>query len=110
MGRHDRPSGAVIGFAAIAVGYGVMHNVVIVTGARLQHAIEGGARATVTSVSGLSTEVFALAVYGFVGLGSGWWSLPVVVAALGAPAMATAVMTRLWLPRADDVSERPTRP
>jgi hypothetical protein len=103
-------SSTPLGFAAVAVGYGVMHNIVIVTGARLQHAIEGSARATVTSVSGLTTEVFALAVYGFVGLGSGWWSLPVVVAALGAPAMATAVMTRLWLPRADDVSERPTRP
>jgi MFS family permease len=101
-------SSSLIGFAAIAVGYGVMHNIVIVTGARLQHAIEGAARATVTSVSGLTTEVFALAVYGFVGLGSGWWSLPVVVAALGAPAMATAVMTRLWLPRGD-VSERLTR-
>jgi hypothetical protein len=101
-------SSSLIGFAAIAVGYGVMQNIVIVTGARLQHAIEGAARATVTSVSGLTTEVFALAVYGFVGLGSGWWSLPVVVAALGGPAMATAAMTRLWLPRSD-VSGRPTR-
>jgi MFS family permease len=97
-------AGSLAGFAAIAVGYGAMHNVIIVTGARLQHAIEGSARATVTSVSGLTTEVFALAVYGFVGLGSQWWSLPVVVALLGAPAMATAVMTRAWLP-----SGTPTR-
>jgi hypothetical protein len=89
---------SLLGFAAIAVGYGVMHNVIIVTGARLQHAIEGAARATVTSVSGLTTEVFALVVYGFVGLGTTWWSLPVVVALLGAPAMATAALTRVWLP------------
>lgn len=96
-----------IGFAAMAIAYGLMSNVIIVTAARLQHGIEGAARATVTSVSGWSSELVALGVYGVVGLGATWWSLPVVVAALGGPALLTAVLTRRWLPPVD-VSGRPT--
>jgi len=53
----------LVGFAAIAVGYGLLNNTMIVSEARLQEVITGPARATVTSVHGLATEVVALAVY-----------------------------------------------
>ncbi len=53
-----------VGFVAIAVGYGLLNNTMIVAEARLQQVIAGPARATVTSVYGLATEVVALAVYG----------------------------------------------
>jgi hypothetical protein len=60
--------------------------------------VDGSARATVTSVAGLGSEVFALAAFAVVGLGSLWWSVAVMVGVLGAPAVATAVLTGRWLP------------
>ena len=51
------------GFVGIAVGYGLLGNAMVVAEARLQEVISGPARATVTSVYGLATEVVAIAVY-----------------------------------------------
>jgi hypothetical protein len=91
-------SGTVQGFVPIAVGYGVMQLVIIVAEARLQDAIEGPARATVTSVSGLFAEVFAVAVYAGFAVGSLWFTLPVLVAALTVPVLLTALVTPVALP------------
>jgi hypothetical protein len=91
-------SGTSQGFVPIAIGYGVMQLVIIVAEARLQDAIEGPARATVTSVSGLFAEVFAVVVYAGFALGSMWFALPVLVAALTVPVLMTALITPTALP------------
>ncbi len=89
-----------IGFAGIAVGYGLLNNAMIVSEARLQDVITGPARATVTSSAGLATEVVALAVYlGFAATG-GFVSVPVQVAALGVPMVLVALLAARTFPRA----------
>lgn len=90
--------GGIAGVAAIAVGYGVLHNAIIVSEARLQQLIESDARATVTSVAGLSTEVVVLAVYATFAIGSAWLSVATLVALLGLPMLGVAVAARRRLP------------
>ncbi|MFI6212434.1 MFS transporter [Nocardia brasiliensis] len=89
---------ACLGFTAIGVSYGIVYNASIVAAARLQDAIEGPARATVTSVSGLLGEVVALAVFAFAALATTVCSLPVIVALLGATLLPMALATPAWLP------------
>jgi hypothetical protein len=96
-----------VGFAAIAVGFGLVHNAVIVTEARLQQIITGRARATVTSVAGLSTEVVALTGYVAFTVGATRASVSGLVALSGAPMLAVAWAAARWLP---GVSETPTDP
>jgi len=86
------------GFLPIAVGYGLMQLVIVVSESRLQDAITGPARATVTSVSGLFAEVFAVAVYAGFALGSVWFTLSVLVAALTIPVVLTALVVPFALP------------
>ncbi|MBH0778965.1 MFS transporter [Nocardia sp. NEAU-351] len=93
---------AVIGFVAIGIAYGIVFNTEVVAEARLQDAIEGKARATVTSVSGLLSEVVALAVFGFVAVVTRWFALSTTVALLGAAMLVTAVVAPAWLPRRVD--------
>jgi len=90
--------GRWLGFVAIATGYGIAANVMIVAEARLQDAITGPARATVTSVSGLFSEVFALAVFGAFALGSAWVAVSTMVVALSAPILLIAMLVPRWLP------------
>ena len=90
--------GGIAGVAAITVGYGVLHNAIIVSEARLQQLIESDARATVTSVAGLSTEVVVLAVYATFAIGSAWLSVATLVALLGLPMLGVAVAARRRLP------------
>ncbi len=87
------------GFIALGVGYGAVLNAEIVADARLQDAIEGPARATVTSVSGLLAEVVALAVFGLAALAATWLSMAVTLAVLGALMLGVAALTPSWLPR-----------
>ncbi len=87
-----------VGFAAIAVGYGLLNNAMVVSEARLQDVITGPARATVTSIAGLATEVVALAVFAGFAITSGLVSVPVQVAALGVPLVAVALFTKRALP------------
>jgi MFS family permease len=93
---------AGVGFTAIGVSYGIAYNASVVAGARLQDAIEGPARATVTSVSGLAAEVIALAVFGFAALATRWLSMSTTVALLGASMIGIALVTPSWLPRRAD--------
>ncbi|WP_280293729.1 MFS transporter [Nocardia abscessus] len=93
-----------LGFAAIGVSYGIVYNAGIVAGARLQDAIEGPARATVTSVSGLLGEVIALAVFGFAALVTLWSSMSILLALLGASILAIATLAPRWLPQRADRS------
>jgi hypothetical protein len=85
------------------VGYGLANNSHLVAEARLQAVIRGPARATVTSVAGLSTEVVAVSCYAALLLGSTWWSAATLTALLGVPMIAVAWLADRWLP------ELPTR-
>ncbi|GAB2525267.1 hypothetical protein GCM10027167_30670 [Nocardia heshunensis] len=87
-----------VGFSAVGVAYGIDYNVEVIAAAKLQDAITGPARATVTSVSGFTTEVIALLVFGFAALASTWLPIPVMVALLGIPLLLAAAMVPTWLP------------
>ncbi|WP_063813140.1 MFS transporter [Nocardia anaemiae] len=89
---------AGVGFTAIGASYGIVYNASVVAGARLQDAIEGPARATVTSVSGLAAEVVALAVFGFAAIATMWLSMSTTVALLGASLLAIALLIPFSLP------------
>lgn len=65
---------------------------------RLQHLIYGRARATVTSVAGLASEVASMTTFGLVALGTLGWSLGSVVAVLALPFTVAAVLAGLRLP------------
>ncbi|WP_202875949.1 MFS transporter [Kribbella speibonae] len=91
-------SGSAWGFLPIALGYGLMQLVIVVSESRLQDAITGPARATVTSVSGLFSEVSAIAVYGGFALGSVWFTMAILVAALTIPVLLTAFVVPFALP------------
>ncbi|MFB7720696.1 MFS transporter [Nocardia sp. NPDC056100] len=92
-----------VGFTAIAIAYGIDYNADVLASARLQDAIEGPARATVTSVSGLVTEVIALIVFIFAGVAAAWLPIPVLVAALGTPLLLIAALLPTWLPGGEGV-------
>ena len=70
------------GFVAVAVGYGALQAAIVVAETDLQHRIHGAARATVTSVSGLLSELGAIALYAFVAVGSGVASMPALITVL----------------------------
>ena len=61
--------GSWLGFALMGAGYGLLNSVMLATEARLQALITGPARATVTSVGGVGTELTALTVYLAFGIG-----------------------------------------
>lgn len=75
----------------VAVGYGLYRVVLVVVDARLQEAITGPARATVTSVAGFAVEVGGLALFGVWALGG-----LVAVVLVWLPA---AVALRWWVRR-----------
>ena len=53
-----------VGVVVLAVAFGVFQCATVVADTRLQNSIAGPARATVTSLAGMSTDVATLAVYG----------------------------------------------
>ena len=57
-------SGHPLGVVGLAAAFGVFQLVTIVADTRLQESISGPARATVTSLAGMSTDVARLAIYG----------------------------------------------
>jgi MFS family permease len=90
-------AGHPAGFLALAVGYGLTENAVVVSDAKLQAGIEGAARATVTSVSSLAAEIVAVAIFVAVAAGTTWWSTSTMLAVVTLPALAIAAATRrLW--------------
>lgn len=78
-----------VGILAVALAYGLYQVVLVVTDARLQAAIEGPARATVTSVASLGVDLCTIVLYGAWALGR-----PALVAGLTL-AMAFALPTLL---------------
>lgn len=53
-----------VGVVALAVAFGIFQLTTVVADARLQDSISGPARATVTSLAGMSTDVVTLVIYG----------------------------------------------
>jgi MFS family permease len=92
------------GFVAIAVGYGLANNAMLVGETRLQDTITGPARATVTSVLGLLEEIVALACFAAFAIGSRWLGFPTLVALFGIPAVMVALAVARWLPGPRDDS------
>nr|WP_280301798.1 MFS transporter [Nocardia neocaledoniensis] len=86
------------GFVGIGVAYGIDFTVEVVAGARLQDAIEGPARATVTSFSGLLSEIVALAVFGVVAVATQWLSMSSTIALFGIVLLVAALLIPSWLP------------
>lgn len=87
----ERPAGIVL----VAVSFGAFQLASVVADARLQHSVTGPARATVTSLAGISTDVAALAVYGSYGALAGLTGHGGAFAVLALPYAAVAV----WLLR-----------
>jgi hypothetical protein len=86
------------GFVAIAVGYGLVNNAMLVGETRLQDTITGPARATVTSVLGLLEEVVAVLLFACFAVGSRVLGFPGLVALLALPALLVALAVARWLP------------
>lgn len=82
--------GTPLGFGLLAVGYGAMTCVMIVGDARLQDAITGRARATVTSTVGLGSELMAVVVFAGYAAGSTALGLTVLVALNGVALLGVA--------------------
>lgn len=93
-------SGSVwLGFLAIAAGYGALQHAMVVCDARLQAAVRGPARATVTSVAGFGAELSALPVYALWAAAAVPFGDSGAVAAVAAPLVALGALVTLWLPR-----------
>jgi hypothetical protein len=63
-------TGVAAGFLLVALAFGAFQTVTVVVDVRLQDAIAGPARSTVTSLAGFATEVLVVAVFAAYGAGS----------------------------------------
>jgi MFS family permease len=99
-----RAIAALIAISALLIATGALarHPVgfvaIVVSDARLQDGIGGPARATVTSLSGVASEVVAVAIFVAVATGTAWMSTSTMLAIVTLPGMAIAVVTCRWWP------------
>lgn len=82
---------APMGLAGVAVFYGLYRIVLVVVGSRLQDAITGPARATVSSVAALLSELAAIGIYGL-------WALDGLAPIAWAVGLMALAMPRLLRP------------
>lgn len=82
-----------LGVLAIAAAFGMFQLTTVLTDARLQDTISGSARATITSLAGMSTEVATLGVYASYAALAGIGGHSGAFAVLALPYLATAA----WL-------------
>ncbi|GGO12880.1 MFS transporter [Microbispora rosea subsp. aerata] len=80
--------------ALVAVAFGLFEWAAAMLEARLQEGISDGARATVTSMAGIGTEVVALSVYGGYAAGSGWAGPGPLFAVAAVPYLVIAFAVR----------------
>ncbi|WP_157253049.1 MFS transporter [Nonomuraea typhae] len=78
-------------FVVVALAFAAFSWAVAVLDARLQDLIGDEARATVTSMAGLGSEVVALGVFALYGVGSGWVVPWVLVGLAAVPYLVMAV-------------------
>lgn len=88
-------SGSILGLVGVGVGFGCWQLAQLVVEARVQHAVVGPARATVTSVVEVLGEGTALVVTGAIGLAADWLGLPVLFAVDGLFLLALAAYAAL---------------
>ncbi|WP_043619676.1 MFS transporter [Nonomuraea candida] len=93
-------SGHPAGFVLIALALGAFQLAQVLADARLQDRITGPARATVTSVAGLGTNVVTLGVYGAYGAASAHMSHGATFALLTLPYALIALLIALPAGRA----------
>ncbi|MEU2621515.1 MFS transporter [Streptomyces sp. NPDC007157] len=98
-------TGRPAGFLGIAAFYWVLRLAQIVADARLQHAISGPARATVTSIAGLGSQAVALAVFLLLGVASRWASAAELVALTAVPVAVLALRLALRPAAAHDAPD-----
>jgi hypothetical protein len=91
-------SGRLVGMLPVALAFGILQFAIIVTETRLQESITGAARATVLSVAGFASEVFAVLLYAVFGAGAAFASVPALFALCALPLLATAFAVRRRLP------------
>lgn len=90
---------AVPGVVMVGLGIGVYRLGLLVIQARIQHAVAGQARATVTSVAGFLTESGGVAAFAVFGVGSRWLGLPGLFLADAILIAGVAAYARLVLQR-----------
>lgn len=90
--------GGLVGFLGLAVASGIHNNLIVVNEARLQDTIEGPARATVTSVNGLLTELIAIGTFVVYAAGSAAFSVATLVGLMGIPLAVAALLVPHWTP------------
>ncbi|ACZ84049.1 MFS transporter [Streptosporangium roseum] len=103
-------SGVPAGFAAIAVAFCLFEMATVLAGARLQDRITGPARATVTSLAGLGTDVAGILVYGGYAAASTVAGHDVIFAVFAVPYLVLALaLTRGGGPRSGGERRRERR-
>lgn len=90
-------SGSPWGLLLVAAGYGAWQHCAVVADARLQAAVRGPARATVTSVAGLGSELTAIALYILWGVAVGPLGDAPAVALTAVPLAAIGFLAACWL-------------
>jgi predicted MFS family arabinose efflux permease len=83
-----------LGVLALAAAFGIFQLATVVADTRLQNSITGPARATVTSLAGMSTDVATLAIYGSYAALVDVGGHPGAFALLALPYLAVAVWLR----------------
>jgi Major Facilitator Superfamily len=101
-------SGSPWGLVLVALGYGAWQHAEVVVGARLQAAVSGPARATVTSVAGLGAELAAIQLYVLWGLAVGPLGDGAAVAVTAASLLPIGLMAAWFL--GDPSPVRPKSP
>jgi MFS family permease len=96
-----------IGFTGVAVAFGIVQFGMTSSEVRLQHAISGSARATVTSVAGAGAELSAIAVFAAsAGVGQVTSTIG-LLASFAVPLALVAAVTPWWLRQPLRASESP---
>ncbi|MGH3713404.1 MAG: MFS transporter [Micromonosporaceae bacterium] len=83
---------SVAGIVLVAGAFGVYQLATVVADVRLQQAITGGHRATITSVAGFGTELLTIAVFGLYAAGSAYASHGTVFAWFALPYLLVAAI------------------
>ena len=87
-------SGRPAGMVLVAVAFGIIEWATAAADARLQENIADEARATITSIAGLGTEVVAVLIFVAYAVGSGWVGPGPLFALAAVPYLGVAVA--LW--------------
>ena len=88
---------SVAGFAGVGIAFGFMQFGVVTTNIRLQHAITGAARATITSVADVGADIASIILFAVCGLVSQRLSVVPLIAWFGVPMMVLALAATRWL-------------